>query len=296
MKNETVKCLAILVDPTLNSRHGMDDKETARVAASIKDHGLIHPPTVIAIPAAFKNGKDGAGKTHLLVAGFRRFAAVQKLGWLDIDVRVAEVTSMTDALLINTIENLGRKDITRYEVAKMLHKLNLKPHGLTHAQIADRLKGGIIEKGGDVPQLSLTEGSVGNYCRMITDLSPEILQQFALEHAKATVKNLMSIVAEKDHAKQNEQWSHLVAGTTAPKTTEPPKLGADGKPIAPPPVVKHERQTYDNIRLMVAKVKQSGNTPDWIKGAVMALNWASKKRASLPNLAVESDDDEGGED
>lgn len=76
------------------------------LAASIQQHGLIHPIVV---------DQDGT-----LVAGERRLKACQLLGWAEIDVRFYEDLTEEERWAIELEENLHRKDLTEYERSKTL--------------------------------------------------------------------------------------------------------------------------------------------------------------------------------
>lgn len=76
------------------------------LAASISEHGLLHPIVV----DAFGN----------LVAGGRRLRAVEQLGWRDVPV--TRVGELSDAQLreIELEENLRRKDLTAIEASRTM--------------------------------------------------------------------------------------------------------------------------------------------------------------------------------
>jgi ParB/RepB/Spo0J family partition protein len=79
------------------------------LAASIQQHGLIHPIVI---------DQDGT-----LVAGERRLKACQLLGWVEIDVRVNEDLTEEERWAIELEENLHRKDLTEYERSKTMMAL-----------------------------------------------------------------------------------------------------------------------------------------------------------------------------
>jgi ParB-like nuclease domain len=79
------------------------------LAASIQQHGLIHPIVI---------AQDGT-----LVAGERRLKACQLLGWVEIDVRVYEDLTDAERWAIELEENLQRKDLTEYERSKTMMAL-----------------------------------------------------------------------------------------------------------------------------------------------------------------------------
>lgn len=79
-----------------------------RLAASIKDVGLIQPITVRSIVTI--NGVAEQG--FQIVAGHHRVAAARALGWAEIDAIVVEAAGHLDAELIEIDENLCRSELT----------------------------------------------------------------------------------------------------------------------------------------------------------------------------------------
>ncbi len=79
--------------------------------ASIKQHGLLQP--IVVSKAKVRGGK------HDLIAGFRRFIAVKKLGWTDIDVTYSDINKTIG----NITENLQRKDPEVYEIGRGINSL-----------------------------------------------------------------------------------------------------------------------------------------------------------------------------
>jgi hypothetical protein len=90
------------------------------LAASIQQHGLIHPIVI---------DQDGT-----LVAGERRLKACQLLGWGEIDVRVYEELTQEERWAIELEENLHRKDLSEYERAKTMMALVETAHKLAQRE------------------------------------------------------------------------------------------------------------------------------------------------------------------
>lgn len=94
----------------VTGRHRTDLGDIAGLAASIAELGLLHP--VVVTP-------DG-----LLVAGERRLAAARRLGWDEIDARIAHGLDDAVALLkAERDENTCRKDFTPTEEAAVYQQL-----------------------------------------------------------------------------------------------------------------------------------------------------------------------------
>src|SRR4051794_27785415 len=103
-------------------RKTFDETTLAELASSIEQHGLLQPVTVKRVA-----GED----EYLLVAGERRYRAVQKLG------RETIIAIITDgnADELAVIENLQREDLRPLEQAEALARL-LDAHGYTQEQLA----------------------------------------------------------------------------------------------------------------------------------------------------------------
>src|SRR5271170_6882105 len=74
---EEIPVSAIKADATWNSRSG--DLDVDGLAANIDEMGLLEPLVV-----------TKQGDHYKLVAGFRRFAAIQKLGWKSVRATIIE--------------------------------------------------------------------------------------------------------------------------------------------------------------------------------------------------------------
>jgi len=106
--------------------------------ASIKEHGLIHPPTVRFVSGRFE-----------LIAGFRRFNAIRKLGWKSTLFNAIEMDDK-EAMSVSLTENAGRKDLTPIEEARafqtaiekvgMLSKEVAAAAGKSESYISNRIK------------------------------------------------------------------------------------------------------------------------------------------------------------
>lgn len=82
----------------LRSRIRMDPGDLSDLMHSMRKHGLIHPVLV--------------DTDHCLVAGYRRLCAARKLGWESIDVRVVDVKSKKERLILEIEENRSRRNFS----------------------------------------------------------------------------------------------------------------------------------------------------------------------------------------
>lgn len=92
----------------------LDKKIVSELAASIKQVGLLHPPTVFIKPP---KGESSVETVHL-VAGNHRLAAAKELGWEFIDVTVVKRIK-TKNRMRHITENLHRKNLTAVEEGRL---------------------------------------------------------------------------------------------------------------------------------------------------------------------------------
>jgi ParB/RepB/Spo0J family partition protein len=103
------------------------DVEIDSLMDSIKNVGLLEPIGVVKI----------AKNKYEVLYGNRRFMAVKKLGYYEIDAVVSTSHDDKDFKIVNLIENLQRKDITIEDTGRVIHELRkLK---MTDSEIAVRL-------------------------------------------------------------------------------------------------------------------------------------------------------------
>lgn len=112
----------ILPNPFQPRTH-IDEADLGELTASIEASGLLQP--VIVRP---RNGK------YELIAGERRWRAVQSLGWPKIPAVVRDVDDQT-LLTLALIENLQRNDLTAMDEAAGYHRLG-EEFKLPQAEIA----------------------------------------------------------------------------------------------------------------------------------------------------------------
>ena len=101
---------SVLANP-YQPRTQMDEEDLVELTASIEASGLLQP--VVVRP---RNGK------FELIAGERRWRAIQRLGWAKIPAVVKEVDDQT-LLTLALIENLQRNDLTSIDEAAGYQRL-----------------------------------------------------------------------------------------------------------------------------------------------------------------------------
>ena len=110
-------------------RQHFDAQKLDELANSIREHGLVEPLVVRRMP--------GGGDKLELVAGERRWRALQKVGLREALVVVKDV-SAKDAFELALIENVQREDLNPIELAEAFERL-VREHGYTQEALATRL-------------------------------------------------------------------------------------------------------------------------------------------------------------
>lgn len=119
----TVPVASIVPNPH-QPRKEFDQAELDDLRKSIQSSGLLQPLLV-----------RPKGNGFELVAGERRFRAVQSLGWRDVPVHVRELDDQA-VLTLALIENLQRSDLNPIEEAEGYQELVAR-FALTQQQVAD---------------------------------------------------------------------------------------------------------------------------------------------------------------
>lgn len=126
-------------------RREFKEEELKELAESLKNNGLVQPPTV---------RKNSKGK-YELIAGERRLRAAQIAGWTKIRVTLVEADDLTAAAMTTT-ENINREDLNPIEEA-MAYKTLQDTFGLIQAQVAERVGKGRATVANSVRLLELPE-------------------------------------------------------------------------------------------------------------------------------------------
>ncbi len=153
-------------------RREFREEELKELAESLKNSGLVQPPTV----------RRNAQGRYELIAGERRLRAAQLAGWAKIRVTLVEADDQTAAVMTTT-ENLQREDLNPIEEAVSYRTLQDR-FSLTQAEVAEK-----VGKG---------RATVANATRLL-ELPEEVKQLVATQllsvgHAKV----LLSVEDEKE--------------------------------------------------------------------------------------------------
>lgn len=217
-------------------RSVFDEEKIKELAQTLHTHGMIQPIIVRKI------GEE----SYELIAGERRWRAVQLLEWETAPVIIRE---MTDAEIASValIENLQREELTVIEEATAYAKL-LELHSLTQEALAQRL--------------GKNQSTIANKLRLLN--LPESVQQALLEksiserHARALIKvtepeqqeKLLQEILDKDlNVKQTEERvANLHEKPEKPKKKQPKLKGVN----------KDIRIAMNTIRQSLTMVSDTG--------------------------------------
>ena len=108
-------------------RRDFDEEELRGLAESMKNNGLVQPPTV---------RRNSAGR-YELISGERRLRAAQLAGWSKIRVTLVEADDQKAAVMTTT-ENLQREDLNPIEEA-VSYKTLQDRFNLTQAEVAEKV-------------------------------------------------------------------------------------------------------------------------------------------------------------
>ena len=113
----------------LQPRKHFVDADLRDLEASIRSNGLLQPVTVRATPSS---------NEFFLIAGERRFRAIQRLGWRDIPAIVRDETEVDDKSLLTLalVENLQRADLNPIEEGEGYQQL-ISQFSLSQQEVAD---------------------------------------------------------------------------------------------------------------------------------------------------------------
>lgn len=121
----------IFNDTSFNCRGKIIPLDVMTLAQNLKEHGLLQP---IAIQPWDKT----PGKKWRIIVGHRRYEAAKQLGWETINAIVKEGLTEAQALALNLIENVERKQLNLLQEAHAVNRFRLI--GMTHREIAEAVR------------------------------------------------------------------------------------------------------------------------------------------------------------
>jgi ParB family chromosome partitioning protein len=161
------------------------------LAQTIRTHGMIQPIIVRQL--------EGGG--YELIAGERRWRAVQTLNWENIPAIIREMSD-TETASVALIENLQREELTVIEEAMAYGRL-LELHNLTQEALAQRL--------------GKSQSTIANKMRLLK--LPESVQNALLEK-KITERHARALIIVKDPETQEKVLQDILEKDLNVKQTE----------------------------------------------------------------------------
>ncbi|WP_026908462.1 nucleoid occlusion protein [Paucisalibacillus globulus] len=217
-------------------RSVFNEEKIEELAKTINTHGIIQPIVV-------RKVEDG---NFEIIAGERRWRAVQLLGWENVSAIIREMND-TQTASVALIENLQREELTVIEEAVAYAKL-LELQGLTQEALAQRL--------------GKNQSTIANKLRLLK--LPEQIQEALLQkhiterHARALIKLkeeeaqlklLQEIIEHELNVKQTEERiNKLMSDQEKPKKKKPKLKGVN----------KDIRIAMNTIRQSLSMVSDTG--------------------------------------
>ncbi|GIN86735.1 nucleoid occlusion protein [Heyndrickxia sporothermodurans] len=205
-ENDEVRKIPIssIVPNRFQPRTIFDENKIEELARTIHTHGIIQPIVV----------REYSSGQFEIIAGERRFRAIQKLEWDSVPAIVKNLND-TETASVALIENLQREELSPIEEAVAYGKL-LELHNLTQEALAQRLGKG--------------QSTVANKLRLLKlpqEVQDALLQKLISErHARALIplKNpekqvqlLANIIDKNLNVKQTEEAVERILNKTARK-------------------------------------------------------------------------------
>jgi ParB family transcriptional regulator, chromosome partitioning protein len=212
-------------------RQRLDEAGLAELAASLREHGVLHPVLV----------RPLEGGTYELIAGERRWQAARRAGLATLPALVLHA-SPRRALELALVENVQRADLTALEEAEAYRGL-MATLGLTQERLAERL--------------GISRVAVTNRLRLL-GLTPAARQALLDAHiAEGHARALLALHGEQ----QDEAVRAVMAGGLSVRQTERlvrrmaarPRRGCAGPARPPDPVV--DALTESLRRVLGARVR-----------------------------------------
>ncbi|MGM7637462.1 nucleoid occlusion protein [Bacillus sp. Hm123] len=182
-EGENIKKIPVseIVPNRFQPRTIFDDQKIEELARTIHIHGIIQPIVV-------REMEDGR---YELIAGERRWRAVQTLNWEEVPAIINNMDDKETAS-VALIENLQREELSAIEEALAYAKL-LELHQLTQEALAQRLGKG--------------QSTVANKLRLLK--LPQLIQE-AVMQKQITERHARALIPLKDEEKQIQLMNEII--------------------------------------------------------------------------------------
>lgn len=224
---EEVKKILIkdIVPNRFQPRTVFSNEKIEELALTIRTHGIIQPIVVREIDGQYE-----------IIAGERRWRAVQTLGWDDIPAIVKDFND-TETASVALIENLQREELTSIEEAVAYSRL-LELHNLTQEALAQRLGKG--------------QSTIANKLRLLK-LPQEV--QDALLKKEITERHARALIPLKNPELQLKLLEEIIEKQLNVKQTEDRVVRLLDKDIVKP---KPKRKAFSrDTRIAMNTIRQS---------------------------------------
>ncbi|MBS4207164.1 nucleoid occlusion protein [Bacillus sp. FJAT-50079] len=218
--------VSTIVPNRFQPRTVFDETKIEELARTIHTHGIIQPIVI----------RELGDDQFEIIAGERRFRAVQLLGWEEVPAIIKNLSDAETAS-VALIENLQREELTPIEEAMAYGKL-LEIHNLTQEALAQRLGKG--------------QSTVANKLRLLK--LPEEVQD-ALLHKKITERHARAMIPLKIPEKQIQLMELIIEKNLNVKQAEEQVVKMLA--AAEPKPKKRRKAISKDMRIAVNTIRQS---------------------------------------
>jgi ParB family transcriptional regulator, chromosome partitioning protein len=227
-ENEEIRKIPIgnIVPNRFQPRTVFDEEKIDELSQTIHTHGIIQPIVL----------RELSNDQFEIIAGERRWRAMQRLGWAEVPAIIKNLTD-TETASIALIENLQREELSPIEEAIAYGKL-LELHSLTQEALAQRLGKG--------------QSTVANKLRLLK--LPQEIQE-ALLNKSITERHARSLIPLKNPELQIKLVAEIIAKNLNVKQTEDRVVKLLEQSEAKP---KPKRKAFSkDMRIAVNTIRQS---------------------------------------
>lgn len=288
---------SITADDSRNSRSFVDEKALNELAGSLKREGLLQPIRV----------EQTGASAYQLVYGYRRFAAAKLLKWDTILAEVVQPMADDDRDIANLLENMARENLTTFDQAHALAKIQ-RAHGHSGATLAARVGKSATYVNNLIRIVDgiheLVNERWREECAPTFGKDPETGKKLSGVHVVCTTDWLAKLVSKVSIDKQPYELQ-VALGLVDDGSEEDGDDGegdegeGEGDEEADGPKRKSIKQMLDMIKSLNARAKTAEVTMDLpvVKGMLAAVKWALGKSVNIKvgSLVIKPGDEESDE-
>lgn len=276
----TIATESLLVDHNVNvrSRTKFDDEGGAEYSkvkslmASIKTEGLLQHPIVRVLHSGAE--RESPMHNYQLFVGFRRVAAIQKLGWKEVTVKAYPADTPDEVMhTANFVENAQREDLSSYDRAAR-HDFMSHEYELSSYELSSRI--------GDSPS------HIQNMLKVFRSLDPRIKEKWQANDKRCTTDYMRKELLMDDngdmrsHSEQWEKWLKDGGNKDALGGNDDPSNDGDNK--RGPNQASGNARKASGKQLYAALVKAQELEGDYAQGVEAALSFALNGSLGIVNV------------